>query len=453
MMNWKIWCVATSAHRPSATTDTMVEMVCALEVMGAATDASASHSDTPTAAALSAPQSLAPSPQNPTTRPSGVTVGAAGQPPPSSSTRSRLLSGVMRAHTAPRASAARSSGTCSGRASSLSNPLPVTATSHSPLSTASSALASLPAPVSDTEPSGPSITSLSGDPARMAAALRLSTPTTAWPGTMPDASAPAATPAAPVLVGRIARVTLRLSLLLLVDLVEGAVGWRPGAAAPPIAAVTAAGVPVCAAAPCAWSSADAAARLAPSCPTASAGEAHATGDADSDAGGRGEGRPDPAGLPPSAPPPPTLPRPPPLLPWPPAAAPGGVLRAARLRMEEAADTGPESGASMRQMACGCEGRMWQRCDTLMAVRRWSPVTMSARMPARCSCATTPALSGRSGLAITARPTSRSPAAFSTSSWLMEPRAGAAEGGSASPCASASTRRPSRVYRPSTASKS
>jgi hypothetical protein len=34
-------------------------------VKGAATDASASDSDMPTSAALSAPQSLAPSPQNP----------------------------------------------------------------------------------------------------------------------------------------------------------------------------------------------------------------------------------------------------------------------------------------------------------------------------------------------------------------------------------------------------
>ncbi len=38
-MNWKIWYVAMSVQRPSATTVIMEAMVCALLVMGAATDA------------------------------------------------------------------------------------------------------------------------------------------------------------------------------------------------------------------------------------------------------------------------------------------------------------------------------------------------------------------------------------------------------------------------------
>jgi hypothetical protein len=46
-MNWKIWYVASSAQRPSATTEIMLVMLCCRLVMGAATLASASHKDTP----------------------------------------------------------------------------------------------------------------------------------------------------------------------------------------------------------------------------------------------------------------------------------------------------------------------------------------------------------------------------------------------------------------------
>ena len=58
-----------SAARPSRMSCSSGVMFCVLAVKGAAIDASASLSDSPTAAALSAPQSLAPSPHIPTTRP------------------------------------------------------------------------------------------------------------------------------------------------------------------------------------------------------------------------------------------------------------------------------------------------------------------------------------------------------------------------------------------------
>ena len=54
----------TRAARPSRMTRRTQEMSGELEVKGAATLASASESDSPTSAALRAPQSLAPSPQN-----------------------------------------------------------------------------------------------------------------------------------------------------------------------------------------------------------------------------------------------------------------------------------------------------------------------------------------------------------------------------------------------------
>lgn len=66
MMNLKMMYEVMREQRPSAITVTMQAMVWRLEVRGAATEASASHRLTPTCAALSAPTSLAPSPQKPT---------------------------------------------------------------------------------------------------------------------------------------------------------------------------------------------------------------------------------------------------------------------------------------------------------------------------------------------------------------------------------------------------
>ena len=57
--------LVTSAARPSLMSVGTQEMSKMRLVKGAATDASASESETPTSAALSAPQSLAPSPQKP----------------------------------------------------------------------------------------------------------------------------------------------------------------------------------------------------------------------------------------------------------------------------------------------------------------------------------------------------------------------------------------------------
>ena len=58
--------LVTSADLPSLMISTIQEISGVLLVNGAATDASASDKETPTSAALSAPQSLAPSPQNAT---------------------------------------------------------------------------------------------------------------------------------------------------------------------------------------------------------------------------------------------------------------------------------------------------------------------------------------------------------------------------------------------------
>ncbi|KAH3665608.1 hypothetical protein OGAPHI_003796 [Ogataea philodendri] len=65
-MNWKHEKLVTSDARPSLITSRTHEISKMRDVNGAATDASASLSEIPTSAALSAPQSFAPSPQKPT---------------------------------------------------------------------------------------------------------------------------------------------------------------------------------------------------------------------------------------------------------------------------------------------------------------------------------------------------------------------------------------------------
>mmetsp|Transcript_29272 Transcript_29272/g.64755 ORF Transcript_29272/g.64755 Transcript_29272/m.64755 type:complete len:257 (+) Transcript_29272:1907-2677(+) len=253
-------------QRPSLTTLTMLAMLCCLLVMGAATEASASQSDTPTCAALSAPQSLAPSPQKPTCSPRCGQPSMTSMPSPSSSMRSRLLSGLMRANTLAHC---RHAGSRSGSrpSTSLLKPLPVTAHCIAPESTAAAAC-----------------------------------PFVAHSSTRPSSWS-----------------TER---------------WKAGPGAP-------------------------------------------------------------ASLP------------------------------STNRMGRAA------------------GMMKQRCATLMAVRTWSPVTMTVRMLASCSLRTTSAVSGRRGLAITASPTRWSAACRSVSSWL-QPRSTESGTRDTSPCARASTLRPSRV---------
>lgn len=83
--------LVTRAARPSLMMSTIHEMSGVRLVNGAATEASASESETPTSAALSAPQSFAPSPQKATVYPSDW----------SRSTSSAFSSGDIRAKMTP----------------------------------------------------------------------------------------------------------------------------------------------------------------------------------------------------------------------------------------------------------------------------------------------------------------------------------------------------------------
>eukprot|EP00955_Chlamydomonas_euryale_P092819 364743-Chlamydomonas_euryale.AAC.18 len=78
MVYLKMTSDVTSAQRPSDTTSTTQRTDGCVLVSGAAMDASASQSDTPTSADLSAPRSLAPSPQKPTWWPRPRSVGSGG---------------------------------------------------------------------------------------------------------------------------------------------------------------------------------------------------------------------------------------------------------------------------------------------------------------------------------------------------------------------------------------